>query len=148
MTVADTQYFMVGTAYGAWHPEDKYPGSGEQLSEWIKNGEWKLGNRSYIEESPKYLKQLRVLNRVNIGDVLIAKKMDADFKNSWIKAIGICTSPSTDGHGLGVNWIKDFTSQPIKVESSYRQTIVKMSDNPKPRKIINEVIIPLLSDTK
>lgn len=135
---------MVGTIYGGWHLEDKKPGDGEQIHEWMKNGEWMLGWHSYLENSPSYQRQLPLLNQVDVGDVLIAKQMDADFRSTWIKGIGICTEPSKDGHRLGVKWIKDFTKNPVKIDGSYRATIVKMSDAPKSRKLINEVIRPLM----
>ncbi len=144
----NTKYFMVGTIYGGWHLEDKKPGNGEQLQEWVKSGEWKLGWHSHLEKSPSYLRQLPILLQVNPGDILIAKQMDGDFKSTWIKAIGVCTKSTTDNHSLGVDWIKDYTSQPFKINGSYRPTILKMSNQPKSRKIINEIIIPKLTELK
>lgn len=141
----DTQYFMVGTIFGGWRTDDERYGGGEQIHEWIKNSEWKLGWISYLEKKPSYLRQLPVLNKVKVGDIVIAKQMDADFKSSWIKAIGICTRESSDGHTLGVSWTKDFTKNPIKINASYRSTICRMSDTPKSQKIINDTVIPLLN---
>lgn len=137
---------MVGTIFGGWRPDDKRFGDGEQIHEWIKNSEWKLGWLSYLEQKPSYLRQVPVLNQVNVGDILIAKQMDPDFKNMWIKAIGICIARSQDKHTLGVHWVKDYTSKPIEVNSSYRPTISKMSESPNSKRIINEIIIPRLNE--
>lgn len=139
----EPQYFMVGTIYGGWQSDDGVKPR-EMIQEWLKTGEWNLGWQSWLEKSPKYLRQLPTLKRVQEGDVLIAKQMDKDFKNTWIKAIGICTQPEIDGHRLEVRWVKDLTSNPIKINGSYRATIVKMSDTPKSRKIIEDVVLPLL----
>lgn len=141
----EIQYYMVGTIYGGWQ-KDSEDGAKpkEMIHEWFKKGEWNLGWHSWLEKSPKYLRQLPILEKVQKGDVLIAKQMDTDFKSTWIKAIGICTEPQSDGHRIGVHWIKDLTHNPIKIDGSYRSTITKMSNTPKSLKIIEDVILPLI----
>ena len=137
---------MVGTIYGGWQ-KDSEDGAKprEMIAEWIENGEWNLGWHSWLEKSPKYLRQLKTLKKVQAGDVLFAKQMDGDFKHSWIKAIGICIQPENDGHKLEVRWVKDFTKNPVKITGSYRATIVQMSSTPKSLELIEQTLLPLLN---
>ncbi|WP_394217161.1 hypothetical protein [Brachybacterium vulturis] len=83
---------------------------------------------------------------MEIGDVLIAKQMNSDFTTILVKAIGRVTEPSTDGHRVGVEWIRDFRTSPITLPTSYRQTLTKVSDSAKSRQLIREHILPLLAD--
>lgn len=136
-----TNYFMVGTIHGGWHGQ----GAREMLDDWILAGEWVLGWHD-LESEPSYQKQVPNLALMEQGDVLIAKQMNNDFKTMLVKAIGIVTEPSTDGHRVGVDWVRDFRSSPITLQSSYRQTLTKVSDSVKSRQLIRERIHPLLAD--
>jgi hypothetical protein len=84
---------------------------------------------------------------MEVGDVLIAKQMNNDFKTMLVKAIGVVTEPSVDGHRVGVNWVRDFRSSPVTLPSSYRQTVTKVSGTPKSRQLIRDHILPLLDDS-
>jgi hypothetical protein len=55
------------------------------------------------------------------------------------------TEPSTDGHRVGVDWVRDFRSAPVTLPSSYRQTLTKVSDTPAARALIAYHIVPLLT---
>lgn len=79
------------------------------------------------------------------GDVLIPKQMNNDFRTMLVKAIGVVTEPSTDGHRVGVDWVRDFRSAPITLQSSYRQTLTKVSDTPASRSLIADHVVPLLA---
>ena len=96
--------------------------------------------------TPSYQKQVPNLALMDVGDVLIAKQMNNDFKTMLVKAIGVVTVPATDGHRVGVNWIRDFRSSPVTLQTSYRQTLTKVSDTPKSRALIRDHIGPLLGD--
>ena len=100
------------------------------LDEWIDANEWVLGWHD-LESDPSYQKQVPNLALMDVGDVLIAKQMNNDFKTMLVKAIGVVTVPATDGHRVGVNWIRDFRSSPVTLQTSYRQTLTKVSDTPK-----------------
>ncbi|MGP9583365.1 hypothetical protein [Brachybacterium sp. AOP35-5H-19] len=134
-----TNYFMVGTIHGGWKGDEKR----EMLDEWIVAGEWVLGWQG-SESDPSYQKQLPNLSLMDVGDVLIAKQMNSDFKTILVKAIGRVTEPSTDGHRVGVEWVRDFGESPITLPTSYRQTLTKVSDSEKSRRLIREHISPLL----
>lgn len=136
-----TNYFMVGTIYGGWHGQ----GAREMLDEWIEANEWVLGWHD-LESDPSYQKQVPNLALMDVGDVLIAKQMNNDFKTMLVKAIGVVTAPATDGHHVGVNWIRDFRSSPVTLQTSYRQTLTKVSDTPKSRALIRDHIGPLLGE--
>lgn len=136
-----TNYFMVGTIYGGWQGDVKR----EMLDEWIIAGEWVLGWQG-LESDPSYQKQLPNLALMDVGDVLIAKQMNSDFRTVLVKAIGRVTEPSTDGHRVGVAWVRDFRTSPITLPTSYRQTLTKVSDSVKSRQLIREHISPLLAD--
>ena len=84
--------------------------------------------------------QAPTLDLMEVGDILIAKQMNNDFRTMVVKAIGIVTEPATDGHRVGVNWIRDLRSSPITVNSSYRQTLTRVADTPKSRALIAELI--------
>lgn len=135
-----TQYFMVGTAFGGWQAQ----GAREMLDNWIAAGEWELGWHN-MESDPSYQRQAPTLNVMDVGDVLIAKKMNNDFRTMLVKAIGVVREPATDGHRVGVNWVRDFRSSPITLPSSYRPTLTKVSDTPASRALIAKHILPLLS---
>lgn len=135
-----TQYFMVGTIHGGWDGQEPQ----EKLADWIDAGEWELGWHGW-ESNPSYQRQAPNLNLMEVGDVLIAKQMNNDFKTMLVKAIGIVTEPSTDGHRVGVDWVRDCQSDPVTLPSSYRQTLTKVSDTPKSQALIAEHILPLLN---
>lgn len=135
-----TNYFMVGTIHGAWSGHQPR----EMLDEWIDAGEWVLGWHG-LESDPSYQKQAPVLTHMAAGDVLVAKQMNNDFKTMLVKAIGIVTEPATDGHRVGVDWVCDFRASPVTLESSYRQTLTKVSDTPKSKALISDRILPLLA---
>ena len=137
-----TNYFMVGTIDGGWAGKEP----AEMLDEWITTGEWFLGWHD-LESDPSYLRQAPNLALMEVGDVIVAKQMNSDFKTMSIKAIGRVTEPSDDGHRVGVDWIGDFRSSPITIRSSYRQTLTKMSDSPRARQLIRDHILPLLPDS-
>lgn len=134
-----TNYFMVGTIHGGWTG----PGAREMLDDWIETGEWTLGWHN-LESDPSYQRQVPNLSLMEVGDVLIAKQMNNDFKTMLVKAIGIVTEPSTDGHRVGVNWVRDFRSSPITLQSSYRRSLTKVSGTPKSQALIRDHIGPLL----
>lgn len=136
-----TNYFMVGTIHGGWRGQ----GAREMLDDWIAAGEWALGWHN-MESDPSYQKQAPSLALMDVGDLLIAKQMNNDFRTMLLKAIGIVTEPSTDGHRVGVDWVRDFRSSPVTLQTSYRQTVTKMSDTPKSRALIEDNILPLLRD--
>lgn len=136
-----TNYFMVGTIHGGWHGQ----GAREMLDDWFLTGEWVLGWHD-LESDPSYQKQAPNLAFMEIGDVLIAKQMNNDFKTMLVKAIGVVTEPSTDGHRVGVEWVRDFRSSPVTLPSSYRQSLTKVSDSAKSRQLIRDHILPLLGD--
>lgn len=135
-----TQYFMVGTVFGGWHGQ----GAREMLDNWIAAGEWELGWYN-MESDPSYQRQAPTLGLMDVGDVLIAKKMNNDFRTMLVKAIGVVREPATDGHRVGVNWVRDFRSSPITLPSSYRPTLTKVSDTPASRAMIAKHILPLLA---
>lgn len=135
-----TQYFMVGTVFGGWHGQ----GAREMLDNWIAAGEWELGWHN-MESDPSYQRQAPILGLMDVGDVLIAKKMNNDFRTMLVKAIGVVREPATDGHRVGVNWVRDFRSSPITLQSSYRPTLTKVSDTPASRAMIAKHILPLLA---
>lgn len=135
-----TQYFMVGTVFGGWHGQ----GAREMLDNWIAAGEWELGWYN-MESDPSYQRQAPTLGLMDVGDVLIAKKMNNDFRTMLVKAIGVVREPATDGHRVGVNWVRDFRSSPITLLSSYRPTLTKVSDTPASRAMIAKHILPLLA---
>lgn len=137
-----TNYFMVGTIYGGWQGQ----GAQEMLDHWIDFGEWALGWQG-MESDPSYQKQAPNLARMRVGDVLIAKQMNSDFKTTLVKAVGVVTEPATNGHRVGVNWVQDLRSSPITLPASYRQTLTKVSDTPKSRALISEYIRPLLASS-
>lgn len=114
------------------------------LDNWIAAGEWELGWHN-MESDPSYQRQAPTLNVMDVGDVLIAKKMNNDFRTMLVKAIGVVREPATDGHRVGVNWVRDFRSSPITLPSSYRPTLTKVSDTPASRALIAKHILPLLS---
>jgi hypothetical protein len=114
------------------------------LDDWIAAGEWILGWHD-MESDPSYQRQAPNLALMEVGDVLIAKQMNNDFRTILVKAIGLVTEPSTDGHRVGVDWVRDFRSSPVTLQSSYRQTLTKVSDSPKSRALISERIVPLLA---
>lgn len=134
-----TNYFMVGTIHGGW---SGYHAT-EMLNDWIEDSEWVLGWHN-LESDPSYQKQLPNLSLMGVGDVLIAKQMNNDFKTMLVKAIGIVTESATDGHRVGVNWIRDFRAAPVTLQSSYRQSLTRMSDTPKSRALIRDHIQPLI----
>ena len=134
-----TNYFMVGTIFGGWHRQ----GGREMLDDWILTGEWLLGWHD-MESDPSYQKQAPNLALMQVGDVLIAKQMNNDFKTMTVKAIGVVTEPSTDGHRVRVNWVRDLRTSPITLQSSYRQTLTKVSDSVKSRQLLRAHILPLL----
>ena len=78
------------------------------------------------------------------GDVLVAKQMNNDFATMLVKAIGVVTEPATDGHRVGVDWVRDFRSAPVTLPSSYRQTLTRVSDTPASRTLIKDHILPLM----
>lgn len=135
-----TRYFMVGTIYGGWQGK----GSREMLDHWMDFGEWALGWQG-MESDPSYQKQAPNLALMRVGDVLIAKQMNSDFRTSLVKAIGVVTEPAADGHRVGVNWVRDLRESPITLPASYRQSLTKVSDSPKARALIFEYIRPLLA---
>lgn len=135
-----TNYFMVGTIHGGWHGQ----GAREMLDDWLEAGEWVLGWHN-MESDPSYQKQAPNLAFMEDGDVLIAKQMNNDFRTMLVKAVGVVTEPSTDGHRVGVNWVRDFRSAPVTLQSSYRQTLTKVSDTPASRALIADHILPLLA---
>lgn len=135
-----TNYFMVGTIHGAWHGR----GAREVLDDFIEAGEWVLGWHD-LESDPSYQKQALNLGLMEEGDVLIAKQMNNDFRTMLVKAIGVVTEPSTDGHRVGVDWVRDLRSAPVTLQSSYRQTLTKVSDTPASRALIADHIVPLLA---
>ena len=137
-----TNYFMVGTIHGAWHGH----GAREMLDDFIEAGEWVLGWHD-LESDPSYQKQALNLGLMEEGDVLIAKQMNNDFRTMLVKAIGVVTEPSTDGHRVGVDWVRDLRSAPVTLQSSYRQTLTKVSDTPASRSLIADHIVPLLAST-
>lgn len=134
-----TNYFMVGTIHGGWHG----PGAREMLDDWIEANEWVLGWLN-LESDPSYRKQVPNLALMDVGDVLIAKQMNNDFKTMLVKAIGVVTEPSSDGHRVGVDWVRDFRSSPLTLQTSYRQTLTRVSDTPRSRALIRDEILPLL----
>jgi hypothetical protein len=93
-----TDYFMVGTIHGGWHGDD----AREMLDDWIEAGEWVLGWND-MESDPSYRRQAPNLGLIEEGDVLIAKQMNNDFRTMLVKAVGVVTEPSTDGHASA--WI-------------------------------------------
>ena len=119
-----TNYFMVGTIHGGWHGD----GAREMLADWIEAGEWVLGWHN-MESDPSYQKQAP----------------NNDFRTMLVKAIGVVTEPSTDGHRVGVDWVRDLRSAPVTLPSSYRQTLTKVSDTPASRTLIRDHILPLIS---
>lgn len=134
-----TNYFMVGTIHGGWHGQ----GAREMLDDWIEAGEWILGWHD-LESDPSYQRQAPALALMAVGDVLIAKQMNNDFKTMLVKAIGVVTEPSCDGHRVGVDWVRDLRSSPVTLQSSYRQTLTKVSDTPRSRALIRDSVLPLL----
>lgn len=136
-----TNYFMVGTIYGGWKGDVKR----EMLDKWIIAGEWVLGWQG-LESNPSYQRQRPKLELMDVGDVLIAKQMNNDFTTMLVKAIGRVTEPSTDGHRVGVEWVRDLRESPITLPSSYLQTLTKVSDSVKSRRLIREHLSPLLTD--
>lgn len=132
-------YFMVGTIHGGWHGQ----GAREMLDDWIESGEWVLGWHD-LETDPSYQKQAPNLALMQEGDVLIAKQMNNDFRTMIVKAIGVVTAPSTDGHRVGVTWVRDLRSAPVILPSSYRQSLTKVSDTPAAKALIADQIVPLL----
>lgn len=136
-----TNYFMVGTIYGGWSGAE----AREMLDAWIEADEWVLGWHG-LESDPSYQKQVPILTLMQVGDVLIAKQMNNDFKTMIVKAIGVVREPSTDGHRVGVDWVRDFRASPVTLPTSYRQTVTKVADTPRTRALINEHIRPLLGD--
>lgn len=137
-----TNYFMVGTIHGGWHGH----GAREMLDDWIEADEWVLGWHDW-ESHPSYQKQVPNLALMEVGDVLIAKQMNNDFKTMLVKAIGVVTEPSVDGHRVGVNWVRDLRSSPVTLPSSYRQTVTKVSDTSKSRGLVRDHVLPLLGDS-
>src|SRR5690606_38039210 len=135
-----TKYFMGGTIHGGWHGH----GAREMLDEFIEAGVWVRGWHG-LESDPRYQKQPPILDLMEKGDVLIAKQMNNDFRTMLVKAIGVVTEPSTDGHRVGVDWVRDFRSAPVTLQSSYRQTLTKVSDTPAARAMLAEHILPLLA---
>lgn len=49
-----------------------------------------------LESDPSCQKQVPNLALMKVGDVLIAKQMNSDFKTMLVKAIGVVTEPSVD----------------------------------------------------
>jgi len=134
-----TNYFMVGTIHGGWHGQ----GAREMLDDWIDAGEWVLGWLD-MESDPSYQKQAPNLDRMERGDVLVAKQMNNDFRTMLVKAIGVVIEPATDGHRVGVDWVRDFRSTPVTLPSSYRQTLTRVSNTPASRTLIQDHILPLM----
>ena len=79
------------------------------------------------------------------GDVLVAKQMNNDFRTMLVNAIGVVTEASTDGHRVGVDWVRDFRSAPVTLMSSCRQTLTNVPDTPASRALIKDRILPLKS---
>ncbi|MGH2779370.1 MAG: hypothetical protein ACRDJB_12080 [Actinomycetota bacterium] len=136
-----TNYFMVGTIHGGWSGFE----AREMLDDWVEADEWVLGWHE-LESDPSYKKQVPNLELMEVGDVLIAKQMNNDFRTMVVKAIGVVTEPSADGHRVGVTWVRDFRASPVTLPTSYRQTVTKVSDTPKSRALIRDHIRPLLGD--
>lgn len=136
-----TDYFMVGTIYGGWQGD----GAREMLDEWIVAGEWVLGWHG-LESNPSYQRQRPTLALMDVGDVLIAKQMNNDFRTMLVKAIGRVTEPSTDGHRVGVDWVRDLRDAPVTLPTSYRRTLTKVSDSEPARRLLREHVLPLLAD--
>ncbi len=61
-----------------------------------------------------------------------------------VKAIGVVTEPSTDGHRVGVDWARDFRASPVTLPSSYPQTLTKVSDSARSRQFTRAYILPPL----
>lgn len=113
------------------------------LDNWMAAGEWELGWHN-MESGRSYPKQAPILDLMVVGDVLIAKKMNNDFRTMLVKAIGFVKEPATDGHRVGVNWVRDLRSSPITLLSSYRPTLTKVSNTPASRALIVKHILPLI----
>ena len=118
-----TNYFMVGTIHGGWHGD----GAREMLADWIEAGEWVLGWHN-MESDPSY--QKHVLPLLSISKLTPTPSVP---------------EPSTDGHRVGVDWVRDLRSAPVTLPSSYRQTLTKVSDTPASRTLIRDHILPLIS---
>lgn len=97
-----------------------------------------------MESGRSYPKQAPILDLMVVGDMLIAKKMNNDFRTMLVKAIGFVKEPATDGHRVGVNWVRDLRSSPITLLSSYRPTLTKVSNTPASRALIVKHILPLI----
>lgn len=69
---------------------------------------------------------------------------NSDFRTTIIKAIGVVTEPSTDGHRVGVDWVRDYRTSRSRSPSSDRQSLTKMSDSAKSRQLIRAHILRLL----
>lgn len=70
---------------------------------------------------------------------------NSDFRTTIIKAIGVVTEPSTDGHRVGVDLGGPrLQNVPVTLPSSDRQSLTKMSDSAKSRQLIRAHILRLL----